>query len=238
MSGLTPAPLQEQLAALQAALAAERAALVAERERVAELSRERDHLRASHERLRLELELLRRRLFVAKAERIDTRQLELEFAATLAALDRLSGFAPPAPEAGQGGGAAAPQRQSKPTGRRDLRQLPLEEERVEIADELFEKLVAEGKAERIGYEESCKLAWKRGGMRRLVIARVKYRTVGRDGEAQVETAPLPSEILPRSLPAPSLLAHVVTEKYCDGLPLHRIEDRASHATASRSTAAR
>jgi hypothetical protein len=33
------------------------------------------------------------------------------------------------------------------------------------------------KAERIGFEESCKLAWKRGGMRRLVIKRIKYRAV-------------------------------------------------------------
>ncbi|HYH96423.1 hypothetical protein [Hyalangium sp.] len=94
---------------------------MAERERVAELSREQ--LRAWHERLRLELELLRRRLFVAKAERIDTRQLELEFAATLAALDRLSGFSPPEPEAGQEGGAAAPKKKKRPKGRRDLRQL-------------------------------------------------------------------------------------------------------------------
>jgi hypothetical protein len=33
----------------------------------------------------------------------------------------------------------------KPNGRRDLRKLPLEEERVEIRDEIFEKLVGEGK---------------------------------------------------------------------------------------------
>jgi hypothetical protein len=50
-----------------------------------------DHLRASHERLRQELDLLRRRIFIAKAERIDSAQLELEFAQKLAALDALSG---------------------------------------------------------------------------------------------------------------------------------------------------
>src|SRR5438270_8893303 len=92
---------QERIAALQSALAereivlaAERAALAQERARVAELTHERDRLRDSHERLRLELELLRRRIFVAKAERVDTAQLELEFAATLAALDRLGGKLP------------------------------------------------------------------------------------------------------------------------------------------------
>jgi hypothetical protein len=44
-----------------------------ERDRVAKLTEERDLLRASHERLLLELELLRRRIFVAKAERVYER---------------------------------------------------------------------------------------------------------------------------------------------------------------------
>ena len=37
---------------------------------------------------------VKRRIFVAKAERADTAQLEMEFAATLAALDRISGQLP------------------------------------------------------------------------------------------------------------------------------------------------
>lgn len=221
---------EARIAALESALAAERAALAAERDRVAQLTSERDLLRASHERLRLELELLRRRIFVAKAERVNTAQLELEFATTLAELDRLGGLAAPAPGGGAspaagGGQAGTGGIRRKPTGRRDLRNAPLEEERVEIADPLFERLVADGKAERIGHEESCKLAWKRGGMRRLVIARVKYRAIDAQGESLVETAAMPSECFPRSLAAPSMLAHVLTDKYCDGLPLNRIEDR-------------
>jgi hypothetical protein len=43
-------------------------------ERVASVEQERDRLSASHERLRLELELLKRRLFVAKAEPVGTTQ--------------------------------------------------------------------------------------------------------------------------------------------------------------------
>ena len=53
-------------------IAALEAALAAERERVVTLTKERDRLRASHDRLREELELLKRRLFIAKAERVDT----------------------------------------------------------------------------------------------------------------------------------------------------------------------
>jgi hypothetical protein len=45
------------------------------------------------------------------------------------------------------------------------------------------------------------------------------------GEATIETAPMPPESFTRSMAAPSLLAHILVEKYCDGLPLNRIEDR-------------
>jgi len=210
--------LETALAAERLARAAEQAALAAAHERVARLTEERDLLKASHERLRLELELLRRRIFVAKAERVDTTQLELEFAAKLAALDKLGGGLPARPH-------AAPPARPKPTGRRDLRKLSLPVERVESFDVLFERLVAEGKAERFGFEESSKVAWKRGGARLLVLARAKYRTVDAAGESAIETTPMPPECFPRSLAAPSLLAHVVAEKFCDGLPLHRIEDR-------------
>ena len=170
--------------------------LVAEREQVAKLTVERDLLRAAHERLRLELELLKRRIFAAKAERVDTAQLELEFAQRLAELDQLAGVpapvAPPAQPEGGGDGASKPAKH-KPTGRRDLRKAALEEERLELSDPLLEQLVLEGKATRIGFEESCKLAWRRGGMRRLVVARVKYAVIDQAGESAVETTPMPPE---------------------------------------------
>jgi transposase len=204
---------------LETALAAERIALSVAREQVVKLTEERDLLRASHERLRLELELLRKRIFVAKAERVDTAQLEMEFAAKLAALDRLGGGPPPARD-------DRPERQKrKPTGRRDLRNLKLPEVRVETFEPLFEKLVADGKAERFGFEESRKVAWQRGGARMLVHARAKYRVVDAHGDSMIETTPMPPECFPRSLAAPSMLAHILTDKFCDGLPLHRIEDR-------------
>ena len=120
MHGATETPdaqisgLQAAFVARDAALAASQAELAAERERVVQLTAERDQLRASHERLRLELELLKRRIFLAKAERIDTTQLELEFAAKLAALDQLAGLVVPAPGApstpGEPAGAAPPRR--------------------------------------------------------------------------------------------------------------------------------
>ena len=212
-----PETAQSRIAELEAALAVEHG-------RVEELTRERDQLRASHERLRLELELLKRRIFVAKAERVDTAQLELEFAEKLAELDRLShadALAAIVPA------SKLRRPRPKPLGRRDLRKAPLEEERVEITDPLYEYLVAKGKAKRVGFEESCKLAYKRGGMRRLVVARVKYQATNSRGFSQIETAAMPKETFPRSLAAPSMLAHVAIEKHCDGMPLFRVEDRSA-----------
>ena len=153
-----------------------------------QLTQERDRWVALQVALRIELELLKRRLFVANAERIDTEQLELEFAATLAALDKLAGMSPLPHEESEDDKKAT---KIKPKGRRDIRKLALEEERIEISDPLFEKLVAEGKAEQIGYEESCKLGFKRGGFRRVVVAGVKYQATDNQGESCVETALMP-----------------------------------------------
>ena len=230
--------LLARVAALESALATECAAHAASRALVAQLTEERDHLRASHDRLRQELELLRRRIFVAKAERVDSTQLELEFAQKLSALDALSvrlAEQPMSTDAGTGtssDGDSKPSDKKKPKGRRDLREANIAEVRVEIADPVFDGLVRDGKAERIGFEESCKLAWQRGGHRRLVIARVKYRTVNVHKAATIETAPMPDETFPRSLAAPSMLAYIIAEKHLQGVPLYRLE--AQPATDSKA----
>ena len=220
------ATLQSRVAQLEAALSAERAARAASETLAAKLEKDVETLRASHERLRQELEMLRHRIFVAKAERIDSKQLELEFAAKLSALDELARQIPkPASEpeiaaagsspTGDGDGAA------KPRGRRDLRRLKLPEVRIEITDPVFERLVAEGKAARVTFDESCKLGWQRGGQRKVVIARATYKTL--DDDPMLETAAVPPELLSRALAAPSMLAHIVHDKFGRGLPLYRIE---------------
>jgi transposase len=213
--------------ATDARVAALESELAVAHAQVAALTQERDQLRASHARLREELELLKRRIFVAKAERVDTAQLEIEFAAKLRQLDALAGTLvdEPSDTAPDGNGDDDKKdKKKRSTGRRDLRKLPLEEERIEIADPLYEQLVEQGKATRIDFEESCKLAYKRGGMRRLVLARVKYQVLGTDGQTAIDTAPMPPETFPRSLAAPSLLAHILMLKYGQGMPLFRIED--------------
>jgi transposase len=291
------AELEALVEAQRAALEAERAALEAERTRRTAAEAERDRLREAYEALTREVELARRRLVVAKAERIDTTQLELEFAAKLAALGALAGKI----DDEDVGDEPKPERakDKKKHGRRDLRLFDLPEERIEIPDPLLD-----GRAARIGTEESIELRWKRGGFVRVVLVRIKYDTstparvevpvdasaspgtgeqavpaasgapkaderavsttsraspatdsaspeaapiaeAGRRGEpactpeelsalvasdprtagATIVTAPMPPRLIERSFATPSLIAHVASDKFCDGLPLHRQEDR-------------
>lgn len=185
-----------RIAALESALAASQSQLAEAQSQIAGLVRERDDLRAAYERLWTEVELMRRRIFVAKAERIDTTQLEIEFKDKLAQLDALAGTTGIGPtldeqQGGGGSGGKPDPSRPKPKGRRDLRDVKMPEERLEILDPEFEALVARGLAERIGFEESAKLAWQRGGPKRLITARAKYRVAGDSPETtQIATAPI------------------------------------------------
>lgn len=219
-----------RLAELEALVSSFEQERVAWRDEKRLLERERDALRSSHERLRIELELLKRRLFIAKAERVDTQQLELEFASKLRELEEVAGTL------GIGKGKDGPDHdhagpkgpRKKPTGRRNLRDLPLEEERIELIDPAMEALVEEGKLVRHGVEESVSLKRQRGGMRRVVIARQKYRSKDElsdsSGALAVYTTEMPPVMFERSIALPSLIAHIASRKITEGLPLFRIED--------------
>jgi transposase len=56
----------------------------------------------------------------------------------------------------------------------------------------------------------------------------------------IVTARMPPQLLPGSYATGSLLAHIASDKFCDGLPLHRQEDRFARlgVTIHRSTMAR
>lgn len=225
--------LRARLDAMTMHLEAERSRfdreLARSRDTISLLECERDALRASHERLRLELELLKRRLFIAKAERVDTQQLELEFASKMRELETLAGTLG-IRERAQSGDDEAPKRsQGKPTGRRDVRTLPLEEVRIELPPEPeMEALIAEGKVYRHSFEESVMLRRLRGGMRRVVIAKPKFRShqeVNEEtGAMSIYTTPMPPMMFPRSIAMPSLIAHIASRKITEGMPLFRIEE--------------
>jgi transposase len=186
---------------------------------LAKVAAERDKLERAYAHLKEQLELLRRRIYVAKAERIDATQLEIEFAQTRAKLDALAARLsedPSSPDTDAPGGPAGrpPKKRSTPTGRRNLELADLPEERIEIVDDALE-----GNAERIGFEESSKVAYRRGGYVRLVVARATYKT--ERPEAELVTAAMPKEVFPRGLLAPSMIARILVQKYRWGLPFHR-----------------
>ncbi len=178
--------LAARVAELEAALAKERARADDERARADEATAERDRLREGYRHLQLEVELMRRRLVVAKAERVDTTQLELEFAAKLRQLDKPRTADPELDDE-----PGTRKKKSKPKGRRRLSDLDLPEERIELTDPALE-----GVAERITTEDSYKLMWRRAGYVRLVVARVTYKV----GTGDAATAEVARELITRASP--------------------------------------
>ena len=196
---------------------------------LAAVTAERDNLRLAYQNLQLELALLKKRLFDAKAERIDTAQLELELGEKLAALDALNQRLGLDAPAGDGDDTERPgagkDPKPRPTGRRKLADLDVPEERIELPPPPD---VPPG-AEQIAWEESNVLKWRRATWVRVILARpickVKPSPAEPGRAAALITAPMPPTILPRSLATPSAVAHIAVDKFCDGLPLYRQEDR-------------
>jgi hypothetical protein len=195
VSAATIEKARAQIASLEVELAAER-----EARRQAE--GERDRLRVAYRQPQVEVELLRRKIFAAKAERIDTAQLELEFAEKCRELDALAGQL--GARAGDDDGPPPKERRrARPHGRRNLKDHPtLPEVRVEVPDLEMERLVAEGRAERFGFDvESSEVKHRRGGRIRLVLARIKYRLGKLEGAqgATVDADETASAIVPNEV---------------------------------------
>jgi transposase len=239
----TPSRIEE----LEAELARARAALSATAEQLSNVSAqlsavesERDKLRRAYQRLLEQMELLRRRIFVAKAERVDHRQLELEFEKTREQLEALAqklqdADAETDPQAQPGSRPSDPSSsgkgpRNKPKGRRNLALLDIPEQRIELTDPELE-----GKAKRIGWEVSYKLGRQKPGPVKVVIARAKYQAPSEpsDGSGEsagsqsspIVTAPLPRSLLRRSFLAPSMLAYLVVAKFRYGMPYFRLEQQ-------------
>lgn len=239
--------------------------LAATSNRLAGVISERDNLRRAYRQLMEQFELLRRRIFLAKAERVDATQLELEFEKTKKKLDALAaqlGGAnltvaaadATAEDVGSRPSGKPPAKAtSKPKGRRNLADADhLPERRIEIRDAELESQGAF-----IGWETSYKLGYQRPEAVRVVIARAKYKTAVDAGAPSplpenatvieqegarftILTAPLPRLLVRRGLLAPSMLAHVIVQKFRFGMPYFRQEEQlaADGIELDRATMAR
>jgi hypothetical protein len=177
--------------------------LAATSDRLAAIITERDNLRRAYRQLMEQFELLRRRIFIAKAERVDSTQLELEFEKTKQKLDELAqklgaadevvaGASAPGGASGQSVGSRPAGRppagpKSKPKGRRNLADADhFPQRRIEIRDPELERM-----GTFIGWEESYKLGFQRPEPVRVVIARAKYKKAA--GDSASTDAPPPED---------------------------------------------
>ena len=238
---------------MQGELAATTEKLAAATGKIASITSERDNLRRAYRQLMEQFELLKRRIFIAKAERVDATQLELEFEKTKKKLDALAQqLCGNAAEAAASDGSDDPEAPgSRPSGkppakpktagkgRRNLAHRDdLPQRRIEIRDPESEK--SGGTC--IGWEESYKLGYQRPQAVRVVLARAKYKmpvaradagsvpdgaTVSEHDGARITivTAPLPPLLIRRGLLAPSMLAHVLVQKFRFGMPFFRQEEQ-------------
>jgi len=157
---------------------------------------------------------LLRRLYGRRSEKIDPSQLAL----FQELIDEAIESGPAAPEAPAE--PAEPRRRGH--GRRKLPEdLPRKREVHDVPPE--EKICSCcGKEKELIGEEVCEqLEYVPASVYVRQIVRLKYAC--RHCEEGVVTADKPREPIEKGLPGPGMLAHVITSKYCDHLPLHRQE---------------
>lgn len=165
------------------------------------------------DQLTFQLEALKRHLFGRRSEKLDPGQLNLELGALT--LEPVLESAPEEQE---------PVPSSHRTGH-GRRRLPahLPRERVEIDVAAHERVCGECSQElvRIGEEVSEQLEYVPASLFVRELVRLKYACAHCQGN--VVLAKLPAQPIDKGLAGPGLLAHVLTSKYSDHLPLHRLE---------------
>jgi transposase len=207
------------------------------RHMIEQLIAELNKTRRENDHLQHRLDLLLRRLYGPRTERFDPNQ-------PLLIPDAFEPESPTptasqAPDAGAGKStpqatAAAPKRRGH--GRKPL---PKDLPRVQVVHELTDAerlcpVCGESRAQ-VSAERSEQLDYRPASL--FVVEHVRCTYACACCEGEVVTADKPAQPIPKGLPGPGLVAHVITEKYADHIPLHRQERRlARHGVeVSRST---
>lgn len=167
-----------------------------------------------------QLEALRRRLFGRSSEKLDPNQLALDLGAWLAAQAIEAPAEEPEPSTLEKEPASSAPRNGHGRGR-----LPekLPRHRIEYHPAPEDRVCRECSAElkRIGEDTSEQLEYVPASLVVLEHARIKYACPC--CQENVVCGTLPVQPIDKGLPGPGLLAHVLTSKYNDHLPLHRLE---------------
>lgn len=160
--------------------------------------------------LRQKVDLLVRRVFGSSSEKLDSAQLQL--------LQLPEATVTPEPEPAP---PITPARVARPRPPKPPR-LP---DNLPVVEEVLDPEPVKKQPERwrlIGQEVSEQLDYEPGRFLKRRLVRRKY--VHRSEPDTVPLiVPLPDCLLERGLAAPGLLAHILVSKYCDHLPLYRLE---------------
>ena len=182
--------LEAQLEQTKSSLEKTQSELAKTKDELETIKGDLEKIRRAYQRVLEELALMRKRLFSAKGERKDTTAEQLVFDGLLAEAALLEAALKAAEQAQREQAEQKEQKapeafvapdspkkedepRPKPKGRRNFEESTLPVVRVEITDPELE-----GKAERIGFEESSRLGHERGGARRIVLARAIYKVEG------------------------------------------------------------
>ena len=168
-------------------------------------------LQMENKLLRQKVDLLIRRVFGSSSEKLDVNQLNL-------LLEGLEA-APPKPEpCDESPERSRRERKRSPRREMNLEHLPVV---VETVDPL-EVQAAPQQWKQISQEVTESLEYEPSRMWRRQI--IRRRFVKKDEPMRVPViAPLPPRLLEGSPLSPSLLAHVIVEKFCYHMPLYRQE---------------
>lgn len=191
--------------------------------RLSERETQVDSLQETIVNLAHENELLKRRLYGTKTERLQTSENQLALGNLLDDEKQLQkqldeALAKAKSEAGESNDPAPPPApKAKPKGRRDLLSSDLPRILVDIRDP---KLEQTGKL--IGWDESPQLMYRRGGFSVLVKRTAKYEVAGKDGPT-VLGVEVPETLFPRGLLHSSVVAYILVQKFGLGVPHYRLE---------------
>jgi len=163
--------------------------------------------------LRQKLDVLARRVFGVSSEALNPAQLQLLLQMPELAVE--PAVNPPTPSIVE---------KRPPTPARKARAVRLPES-LPVVEEVIEPEPVKQKPEDwrcIGQEVSEQLDYEPGRFLRRRTIRKKY-VHRQEVDAVPVIASLPERLLDRSLPAVGLLVHLLVSKYCDHLPLYRLE---------------
>ena len=210
---------------------AQRDHVIAEHQQtIATLTQERDafHL----EKLRLEVRLAKalKQAYGPRADRLsDPGQLLLDFGGQLDAL-AIDAEDLPAESGEDASTKRRSSRRLRTRGRRDISQLdhlPMIEQTYELTDELCQCPICQQQREKIGEAISYTIEYLPGSFVRVKHIQHKYacRDCEQNGHnPKIELAEkTKGSPIDKGLPGPGLLAYVVTSKFGDYVPLHRLQ---------------